>query len=228
MVNSKVAGGTDFVRSTLKAFVPATMQTVMMIDLLTYDAFPALAALEDIISYKYVTLCDYWFKRNSLSLVGSCGTSDPVHQPASGGGWRQAHHVRLCGAEWWPRNAAESHCQCGLWCLQGRECCASKLSLIRPGHPISTGQWSIHQWCELQSVRFQAQLLGGPSKFCTSMDWIWGHQGRCQPTYQGTQWKIQRWWWLHGRWWKDWCSKLEWTRFDFILTNITMALNGYN
>ena len=59
MVNSKVAGGTDFVRSTLKAFVPATMHTVMMIDLLTYDAFPALAALEDIISYKYVTLCDY-------------------------------------------------------------------------------------------------------------------------------------------------------------------------
>lgn len=54
MAKSKVAGGTDFVRSTLRAFVPASMQTVMMLDLLTYDAFPALATLEDRISCKYI------------------------------------------------------------------------------------------------------------------------------------------------------------------------------
>ena len=42
-----MAGGCDFVRATLKTWVPASMQTTMVLDILTYDAFPALAVLED-------------------------------------------------------------------------------------------------------------------------------------------------------------------------------------
>ena len=44
---SKVAAGTDIIKATLNSFCPATMSTRMILDLVTYDAFPALAALED-------------------------------------------------------------------------------------------------------------------------------------------------------------------------------------
>jgi len=41
-----VAGGTDIVKRTLASFIPPSMHTTMILDLLAYDAFPALAALE--------------------------------------------------------------------------------------------------------------------------------------------------------------------------------------
>lgn len=44
---AKVAAGTDIVKQSLRAFVPPSMSTVMLVDLMSYDAFPALAALED-------------------------------------------------------------------------------------------------------------------------------------------------------------------------------------
>lgn len=44
---AKVAAGTDIVKASLRAFVPQSMATVMLVDLVSYDAFPALAALED-------------------------------------------------------------------------------------------------------------------------------------------------------------------------------------
>ena len=44
---NKVAGGTDFVRATLKALLPASVQTCMVLDLVSYDGWAALAALED-------------------------------------------------------------------------------------------------------------------------------------------------------------------------------------
>ena len=128
---------------------------------------------------------------------------------ASGGGRKQAGLVRLCGAEWWSSNGAESDCQCGLWFLPGREFCASKLSLIWPRRPSSTWKWSIHQWCELQGLYFQTRWTGDPSIICTQMAWVWGYQGWGEQSHPGTQWQIQRWWWVHGRWWKDWRSKLE-------------------
>ena len=43
---NQVAGGCDFVRKTLAAFVPDTVGTVLLVDLHAYDAWPALAALE--------------------------------------------------------------------------------------------------------------------------------------------------------------------------------------
>ena len=43
---NQVAGGCDFVRKTLAAFVPDTVSTVLLVDLHAYDAWPALAALE--------------------------------------------------------------------------------------------------------------------------------------------------------------------------------------
>lgn len=44
---AKVAAGTDIVKQSLRAFLPPSMSTVMLVDLMSYDAFPALAALED-------------------------------------------------------------------------------------------------------------------------------------------------------------------------------------
>ena len=44
---AKVAAGTDIVKASLRAFVPQSMATIMLVDLVSYDAFPALAALED-------------------------------------------------------------------------------------------------------------------------------------------------------------------------------------
>lgn len=42
----QVSGGCDFVRKTVHAFMPETVSTTIMVDLLGYDGFPALAALE--------------------------------------------------------------------------------------------------------------------------------------------------------------------------------------
>ena len=42
----KVAGGCDFVRKTVATFLPETASTTVLLDLLGYDAFPAMAALE--------------------------------------------------------------------------------------------------------------------------------------------------------------------------------------
>ena len=43
----QVAGGTDFIRKTMHAFLPDTVSTFILLDLHCYDCFPALAALED-------------------------------------------------------------------------------------------------------------------------------------------------------------------------------------
>ncbi len=43
---TKVAAGTDMIKQSLRTFVPMSMATVMLIDLISYDGFPALAALE--------------------------------------------------------------------------------------------------------------------------------------------------------------------------------------
>ncbi|CAL1162578.1 unnamed protein product [Cladocopium goreaui] len=48
----QVAGGTDIVKRTLASFIPPSMHTTMILDLLAYDAFPALAALEEVASSK--------------------------------------------------------------------------------------------------------------------------------------------------------------------------------
>jgi hypothetical protein len=45
-LNAQVAGGSDFLRKTLAAFLPATVSTTVVCDLLGYDAFPAMATLE--------------------------------------------------------------------------------------------------------------------------------------------------------------------------------------
>lgn len=42
-----MAGGTDFVRKTLGAFVPESVSTCLLADLHCYDGWVALAALED-------------------------------------------------------------------------------------------------------------------------------------------------------------------------------------
>ena len=46
LVLHKVAGGCDFVRKTLTSLVPDSVKTTVLVDLLGYDGFPALAALE--------------------------------------------------------------------------------------------------------------------------------------------------------------------------------------
>lgn len=43
---TKVAGGTDIIKQSLRTFVPTSMATVMVVDLISYDGFPAMAALE--------------------------------------------------------------------------------------------------------------------------------------------------------------------------------------
>ena len=43
----KVAGGTDIIRQSLGAFKPPTVATTMVIDLVTYDSWPALATMEE-------------------------------------------------------------------------------------------------------------------------------------------------------------------------------------
>lgn len=45
---NQVAGGTDIVRATLREFLPASVNTCILLDILAYDGFPALAALEAI------------------------------------------------------------------------------------------------------------------------------------------------------------------------------------
>lgn len=44
---TEVAGGTDLIKRTLKAFVPDSVSTTLLVDLHTYDCWPALASLED-------------------------------------------------------------------------------------------------------------------------------------------------------------------------------------
>ena len=44
----KVAAGTHIVTESLNAFKTPTMKTLLLVDMLTYDSFPALAALEDL------------------------------------------------------------------------------------------------------------------------------------------------------------------------------------
>ena len=47
MPQPKVAAGTDFVRKSMEAFRPATVKATVLVDVLSYDASPALAVLED-------------------------------------------------------------------------------------------------------------------------------------------------------------------------------------
>lgn len=47
VLDFKVCAGTNFIRSTLNAFVPATVHTTMILDLVSYDGWAALAAVED-------------------------------------------------------------------------------------------------------------------------------------------------------------------------------------
>lgn len=47
LLPSQVAGGTHIVQQTLNAFRPSTVMTTILVDLHSYDAFPALAAMED-------------------------------------------------------------------------------------------------------------------------------------------------------------------------------------
>lgn len=47
LIPLQVAGGTDFVRKTLGAFVPESVSTCLLADLHCYDGWVALAALED-------------------------------------------------------------------------------------------------------------------------------------------------------------------------------------
>ena len=42
-----MAGGTNFVRKSLEAFQVPTMKCTILVDLFGYDAFPALATMED-------------------------------------------------------------------------------------------------------------------------------------------------------------------------------------
>ena len=56
----QVAGGTDFVRKTLDAFTPPTVSTTVLCDLLGYDAFPALASLEDFLGMIRAHLLTTW------------------------------------------------------------------------------------------------------------------------------------------------------------------------
>ena len=42
----EVAGGTSIIHKTLQAFLPATVGTVLLVDMHGYDGCPALAALE--------------------------------------------------------------------------------------------------------------------------------------------------------------------------------------
>lgn len=44
---TEVAGGTDLIKRTLKAFVPESTSTTLLVDLHAYDCWPALASLED-------------------------------------------------------------------------------------------------------------------------------------------------------------------------------------
>ena len=43
----KVAAGTDFVRKSMEAFRPPTVKATILVDVLAYDASPALSVLED-------------------------------------------------------------------------------------------------------------------------------------------------------------------------------------
>lgn len=63
----QVAAGTDIVKASLRAFVPQSMATIMLVDLVSYDAFPALAALEEVSSGNRV-MC------GSVMLNGDPGT----------------------------------------------------------------------------------------------------------------------------------------------------------
>ena len=43
----QVAGGTDIVIKSLNAFCPQQMATRMLVDVMAYDGWPAMACLED-------------------------------------------------------------------------------------------------------------------------------------------------------------------------------------
>ena len=68
----KVAAGTDFVRKSMEAFRPATVKATVLVDVLSYDASPALAVLED----AWINLgraCLYnpglWVHKNSWGIL---------------------------------------------------------------------------------------------------------------------------------------------------------------
>ena len=44
---AKVAGGVDFIKRTLSAFSIPTSKQTFLVDLYGYDAYPALACVED-------------------------------------------------------------------------------------------------------------------------------------------------------------------------------------
>lgn len=45
--HNEVSGGCNIVRESIKAFRPTTVETTMLIDVLAYDGFPAMATLQD-------------------------------------------------------------------------------------------------------------------------------------------------------------------------------------
>ncbi|CAL1125989.1 unnamed protein product [Cladocopium goreaui] len=65
----QVAGGTDFIRRTLSSFWPETVSTCILIDLHTYDCFPALAALEESSENRRVLCANILLDRSPESTV---------------------------------------------------------------------------------------------------------------------------------------------------------------
>lgn len=46
-MHCEVAAGEDMVRKSLEAFTPSSVATTLVVDMMTYDAFPALACLQE-------------------------------------------------------------------------------------------------------------------------------------------------------------------------------------
>ena len=48
--SGKVAGGTSILKRSLQQFLPSSVATTVLVDLHGYDAWPALATLEDTVN----------------------------------------------------------------------------------------------------------------------------------------------------------------------------------
>ena len=75
---TKAAGGTDLIKQSLRTFVPSSMGTLMLIDLISYDGFPAMASLE-------VT----WYKHDS--------SNDSCYHLVG----KHAANQKSCSRSWW-------------------------------------------------------------------------------------------------------------------------------
>lgn len=52
----KVAAGTSILRKSLQALLPGSVSTAVLLDVMGYDGFPSLAALEDQLKRKHIGL----------------------------------------------------------------------------------------------------------------------------------------------------------------------------